>query len=458
MFIGREKEIEAVVDFLTSKGSMLIYGLRRVGKTSLIKHVLSSNNHKYIYFECIKASEEENVSLFVNLLKEQLGFVDASFLTFSSVFKLLNTQYPDYVVVIDEYSYLKQFYLESKKSGYKERAETLDSEFQNIIDEFSSNLNIILSGSSINIMKNLLEHRNPLYGRFKKVINLKQFNYLETKKLLNKLSNKDVIAFYSVFGGSPHVLTKIDQSKDLRTNITNLLLDEYGELKNHINSNVLSELDNDPELHDVLNAIKNGCKKYKEIEDKSHITTSGLLDKKLKKLISLDILEEYYPINYQHDKTKKYYRIKDNLLKFYYAYIFREENTISLLSKEKFYETKIEPSITTFISLRFENIVKDYFSIAFSKGMYKDYVDIGSYFTSNSEFDCVIKKKDKKYIVYEAKYYSNPIDEKIIQTELKQIQDIKGIDVDEIGFVSSSGYKSILKGIKYLELKDIFFE
>ena len=30
--------------------------------------------------------------------------------------------------------------------------------------------------------------------------------------------------------------------------------------------------------------------------------------------------------------------------------------------------------------------------------------------------------------------------------------------IDEIGFVSSSGYKAKLENIKYLELKDIFFE
>lgn len=37
MFVGREKELKRINDFLSHKGALMVYGLRRIGKTTLIK-------------------------------------------------------------------------------------------------------------------------------------------------------------------------------------------------------------------------------------------------------------------------------------------------------------------------------------------------------------------------------------------------------------------------------------
>lgn len=458
MFVGREKEIGIMREFLSKKGAMLIYGLRRVGKTTLIKKVLDDSNRPYIYFECQKTDEKTNVSLLVSLLKEQVGFVDASFDSFLSLIKEFNKSYKDYILVIDEYSLIKQYYFQSRKTGYSEKAEELDSEFQVIIDQYVTNINLIISGSSIHIMKQLTEHKNPLYGRFVTEINLLQFNYLDAKKMLEPINYRDLISFYSVFGGSPFVLDKIDSKQSLKDNIVKLILDESGALRTHLRNNVISELENDPDLHDILNVIKNGSKRYKDIKEQAHIETAGLLDKKLTKLLELDIIDVKYPIGKEEDKTKKYYQIKDNLLKFYYAYVFRQENRISLLSPGRYYDLYIVPSIKEFISRRFENIVRNYFSIAISKGQYEEIIDIGSYFTNDNEYDCVFKKNNNKYSVYEVKHLTNPMSIAAQKEEIRQVNLINGLDIDEIGFVNASGFNEKIDNIKYLELKDIFFE
>lgn len=458
MFVAREKELKIIDEFLSKKGALLVYGLRRVGKTTLIKKAIENSGKPYVYFECQKADEEKNVSLFIDLLKEQLGFVEADFKTFSSVFREINKHYKNYVIIIDEYSLIKQFYYQSKKPGYSQKADELDSEFEAIIDQYISNLNLIISGSSIHIMKQLTEHKSPLYGRFDSTIVLSQFNYLDSKRMLPSLLNKDLISFYSVFGGSPFVLERLNPSKTLKENICELILEDNGKLRTHLNNNVINELEADVELHDVLNSIKNGLKKYNEIQNQTHILTSGLLDKKLTKLVELGLIEAKYPIGKESDKKKKYYQIKDNLLKFYYAFVFRQDNRINLLTPSKYYDVYIEPSLKEYISKRFENIVRDYFTIAISKGMYEEIIDIGSFFTGDSEFDCVLEKKNKKYTIFEVKHYKDPMKESIQLEEINKIKNIKGIDVDEIGFVCSSGFERKIDGICYLELNDLFFE
>ena len=457
MFVAREKEIKTINEFLTNRGALLVYGLRRVGKTTLIDKVLRDSKRTFVYFECQKTDEKTNVSLLVDLLKEQIGFIDAKFDSFLPVIKELNQRYKDSVIVIDEYSLIKQYYLQSKKMGANEKAEQLDSEFQNIIDQHTNNINLIISGSSIHIMKQLTDHRSPLYGRFLYEINLQMFNYLEAKKMLNNLSNDNVVAFYSIFGGSPYVLEKIDTNKSLKENICDLILEEDGRLRSHLRNNVINELENDSDLHDILDVIKNGAKKYNEIEEQAHILTSGLLDKKLNKLLELDIIEAKFPIGREGDKKKKYYQIKDNLLKFYYAYVFRQDNRIKLLTSKRYYELYIEPSLKEYISRRFENVVKEYFTHAIARGLYQEVVDIGSYFTNDSEFDCVLKKNNGKYSIYEVKYYSKSMKISEQRKEMRQIETIKGLDVDEVGFVCSSGFEGKIDNVKYIYLNDIFF-
>lgn len=458
MFVAREKELKIINDFLQEKGALLVYGLRRVGKTTLIKKSIEDSKRPYIYFECQKTSEENNVKLFVDLLKEQLDFVDAEFDKFAPVFKELNNRYQDYVVIIDEYSSMKEYYFQSRKPGYNEKAEELDSEFETIVDQYLENTNLIISGSSIHIMKQLTEHKSPLYGRFRNVIALSQFNYLEAKEMLNKLSNRDLIAFYSVFGGSPYVLEKIDTSKSIKENICELILEENGKLRTHLRSNVINELESDNDLHDILNVIKNGSKKYNEIEEKAHIETSGLLDKRLTKLLELDIIEVRFPIGKEGDRRKKYYQIQDNLLKFYYAYVFRQDNRIKLLTPSRYYDLYIEPSIRDFISRRFENIVRDYFTISISKGGHEEIIDIGSYYYEQYEFDCVYRKKNGNYSFYEAKHYVKPMKQSEQTKKIEQIKSIKGIDIDEIGFVCTGGFEKKIDGIKYIDLDELFFQ
>lgn len=456
MFIGRKQEKAKITDYLKNKHSMLVYGLRRVGKTTLIKQSLDEQHADYIYFECEKSNEENNVSLFVKLINEKYSESYGEYATFEDVIVQLNKHHPDAVIVIDEYSYIKDYYLASKKSDSSLKAIELDSEFQRIIDNHLKTNKLILCGSSISIMSGLLEYNNPLHGRFDTIINLQPFSYLETKEMFPSLSNNEIIRLYAVFGGSPYILSKYNQTKSFENNICDLLLDQDGDVYRHINSNVLGELDKDPDLNIILNVIKNGSKKYGDIDRSINRTSAGLLDKRLKKLMELNIVEKQYPIGHEGDKKKAYYVLKDNLLKFYYAYIYREENRISLLGSARYYETYIAKSINEYISRRFENIVREYFSLKVKKGGYKSIIDIGTYFTSTNEYDCVFKKNDGTYSIYEVKYLKSQLSKGEMLKEIDQINQIKGINISEIGFVCSSGFETKLPNIKYLDLDQIF--
>lgn len=456
MFIGRKYEQSKIISLLEKGRAMLVYGLRRVGKTTLIKNTLEKQKAEYVYFECEKTSEESNVYSLVALLNEKYSESYGEYKTFKQVFELINKHYKNLTIVIDEYSYMKEYYLLSRKTDSNLKALELDSEFQYIIDNLLANNKLILCGSSISIMKGLLEYSSPLYGRFNTVINLEPFSYLEVKEMFPSLSNINIIEIYSIFGGSPYVLSKYDENKTLEDNIMSLLLHKDGDIYRHVTNNILLELDKDPDLNSVLNCIKNSDKKYSDIEQASKRSSSGLLDKQLKKLLELNIIEKKYPIGHEGDKRKAHYSLKDNLLRFYYAYIYQQENRITLLGFKRYYDSYISKSINEFISRRFENVVKSYFSLKVKNGLYPNIIDIGTYFMPNNEYDCVYKKDDGTYTFFEVKYKTNKLTENDMLQEIKQINDIKGISISEIGFVCSSGFETKLPNVTYLDLDDLF--
>jgi len=456
MFVGRAEEKARIRLFLEKQRAMLVYGLRRVGKTTLIREALEDNGAEYLYFECEKATEESNVASLIALINEKYLESYGQYQTFRQVFELLNKHHKGMTIVIDEYSYLKEYYLMSKKPDSNAKALEIDSEFQNIIDNHLTDVRLILCGSSISIMKGLLEYNSPLYGRFNQTIDLSPFNYLEVGEMFPSLSHRQIVEIYAIFGGSPYVLSKYDGKRSLESNICALLLGRDGEVYRHVKNNVLMELDKDPDLNLILNCIKNGDKKYGDIEASTNVSSSGLLDKRLKKLMDLDIIEKKYPIGKEGDKRKAHYSLKDNLLRFYYAYIYRQENRIALLGPKRYFDVYISRSIDEFISRRFENVVRSYFSLMVRKDFYPEIIDIGSYFTANNEFDCVLQKDDRTYAFFEAKYKEKPLTKKEMIEEIEQIQSIKGINVSEIGFVCSSGFEERLPNVTYKSLTDIF--
>ena len=168
LFVARSQELSQLAGAMRqSNHAALIYGKRRVGKTRLIKEALKTQTRTVIYYECIKGTVKENVDAFVKvLLEERVLPFSSSFDTFQDVFAFLNSLSREFVVVIDEYPYLSSF-VDSKK---------IDSIFQSIVDTRLGNISLVLSGSQISVMKNMLEEKDALYGRFGLIIHLQELN------------------------------------------------------------------------------------------------------------------------------------------------------------------------------------------------------------------------------------------------------------------------------------------
>ena len=83
MFIGRSQELKIINELLDkNSGSLMVYGKRKMGKTTLLTHALKDSKDKTIYYECIKAPIKDNVDGLVGVLIKE-GVIP-SMLSFSS--------------------------------------------------------------------------------------------------------------------------------------------------------------------------------------------------------------------------------------------------------------------------------------------------------------------------------------------------------------------------------------
>lgn len=438
MFIGRETELLQLQEILAQPGkhAVMLYGRRRVGKSTLILKAIKNMTCKVIYYECLMTSLEENLRSLEAKVKACYNNKFLHFANLEELFEFVGTQQEKAVIIIDEYAYLKKI----------ENAHYIDSLFQRIIDNSKENIDLVLLGSYVGMMKELLKEENPLFGRFSLVLHITPFDYYDASLFYPELSAAAKPALYAVFGGSPFVNVLINEKENLEENIERLLLNANSPVSIYMEYILLAELSKVANANMILSALANGKKRYGEIEQLISANNNGTLDKQLKNLLEMEIIQKVYPINKKNDKKKTFYEISDNLVRFYYTYVYNKRDVIARIGAKNFYELYIKNSIRTFISHRYEAIVREYFSRQLREGKRADVYDIGTFWYDmpkekrSGEFDCVLEQK-RGYAFYEVKYYEQPFSKSEAEAEAQQLKNVLSfMEVNKIGFVALSGF------------------
>ncbi len=404
-----------------------------------------------LFFEALEGDYSTNLDLFTSMLSGKLSLQLGTYKSFIELFSLLKLANRPMVLVIDEYQYLKQ----TKKKN------EVDSDFKQVIDSLPDNIKLILTGSYVSIMKELLLEENPLFGRFQLILNLGELDYLESKEFYPSATASQAICINAVFGGSPYMHSAYDPKQSLEDNIKQLLINTTGLGRTYIEFILFKEVGKAGILNDVLRLLGNGKKRYSQIESGLNMKSSGLLAYYLDLLQDMNLVECIVPINSKSDKKKRFYAISDNLVRFYYAYIHSHKSTIQNIGVDLFYESYIKPSLDTFVSYRFEAMVRSYLKRVLSTKTDTNVLDIGTYWYDdavnhrNSEFDCVVKFSNH-YTVYEVKFYTSPMSADEIEEEAIKIRSIKGLSPVSIGFVCSSGFEARPEGYEFLTAEDIY--
>ena len=413
-FVDREQEMETLQSEYEKDGSALVvlYGRRRVGKTTLISEFIKDKNA--LFFLASEESEAQNRSL----LKEKVAeFINSDLLRSAEVKSwdvlfqsIMDTPFESKpVIVLDEFQYL----------GKANPA--FPSIFQRIWEEIlkDKSVMVILCGSLISMMESqTLAYGSPLYGRRTAQIRLKQIPFAYYHEFFPGKSHRELIEMYAVTGGVPKYIELFSESGDIYSAIRKCVLNRSGYLYDEPHFLLQQEVTEVGSYFSIMRAIAAGNSKLSAISAVLEIKATSLT-KYLKTLIDLDILEREVPITEENpERSKKgLYKIKDNYLRFWFAFVYPNMSFIESGHSE-IVMNKIKKSLVrNHIAFVYEDVCKERMWELNAEDRWPfNFTKLGRYWDARTEVDiAALDPEGKNLILGECKYWQETVDVDVLR-------------------------------------------
>ena len=353
MFVGREKELSDL-NSRYERGSFefaVIYGRRRVGKTTLINEFVKDK--ECIVYTATETNEKQNltdISQSIYALSDEFKGSNAVFDSFRDAFETVFRmgEKRRIVFVIDEYPYLA------------ECSKGLSSVLQLCIDKYhgTSQVFLILCGSSMSFMENqVMGYKSPLYGRRTCQYKIRPFDFFETASFYSRFKPNDLAVIYGMTGGIPLYLSMMNDKMSVEQNIKQNYLTPNAYLYEEPQNLIKQECRDASQYNSIISAIASGATRVSEICSKTGIDSS-LTSNYLTKLIGLGIVKRETAFGAKNDK-KSIYTIEDLMFRFWYRFVQDNTSIINRGLADVVYN-KIEPHLTEFMGAVFEEICIQY--------------------------------------------------------------------------------------------------
>ena len=407
-FVDREQEMDTLQKEYERNGSALVvlFGRRRVGKTTLISRFIQDK--KALFFLASEEPESQNRRSFQ---EKAAAFLNSDLLknvevkTWDVLFKaIMDTTFDSKpVIVLDEFQYL----------GKSNPA--FPSVFQRIWEEIlkDKSVMVILCGSLISMMQSqTLTYGSPLYGRRTAQIRLKQIPFRYYHEFFPDMSRKELIEMYAVTGGVPKYIELFSQSRDIYSAIEECVLNRSGYLYDEPHFLLQQEVSEVGSYFSIIKAIAAGNTKLSAIAGVLEVKSTSLT-KYLKTLIDLDILEREVPVTEDNpEKSKKgLYKIKDNYLRFWFAFVYPNRSFIES-GHSRIVMDKIRKNLVRcHIAFVYEDVCKERMWEMNTQSIWPFYFSkLGRYWDSKEEIDiAAIDPEGKNLILGECKYWQEPV-------------------------------------------------
>lgn len=415
MFTGRKKELRELESRYNSGRFEfgVIFGARRIGKTSLIYHFAQGKNA--FIFQARRGTKEDNLRVFTREFNKFRGMSSHyRFDSFESALDEVAEYAKDkrFLFVIDEVAYL----------CFKDKA--FLSDLQHYIDNVfkDKNIMLILSGSNISFMEDILESQSdPLYKRATFSINVRKLPYNEALEMLDGVKEEEKLSYMSIFGEYPYYLAMINKTLSFEDNMKNLLFNEYGTLIDAPDKVLPSGIAEKNTYNSILMAIAQRKRFSKEIAD-SVGEDANYIAKYLSSLVRMQVLEKRESFN--RNQKLNYYEISDPLLKFWYGVIIDNKELITMgMGDIAYYESK--EKIKDYISHGFEEVVLSYMrELNINRKLPNLYGEIRNYKVDNSQLGRSIEldglasgigSSSDCLLVIECKYRKKPVSKSVYE-------------------------------------------
>lgn len=328
-FYNRENELaelEKLKNQSRQKGGKLVVltGMRRVGKTLLVKEFCK--NSPFFYFFIEKKPEPLLCSDLAPLIQGKISFpMVGEIKHFKDLFLLLleSSKKEEMTVVIDEF---QEFY-QINPAVY--------SEIQNLWDTYKqdSKMLLIVVGSVYSLMHKIFEDKKePLFGRADRTLKLSPFSIPVLAKVLKDhhiTGVENIFDFYVLTGSVPKYLDLLMTNQiRSRSEILSFMLSEFSPFLDEGKNFLIEEFGKEYGTYfAILELLSIGKTSRPEIESLLGRNIGGYLEK----------LEETYhliyrvlPLGEKPASRLLKFAIRDPFLHFWFRFIYRNRSAIEL--------------------------------------------------------------------------------------------------------------------------------
>lgn len=415
-FVGRDYEQGLLQQQYKASGSNLVvvYGRRRVGKSTLLDHFLSNKNNVLRYEALEGLSQQAQITQF----KRQL-------LLSSKDPMLKNMEFQSWNDVFD---YLTQGFLKGsqKKVLFIDEFQWLAGGRSNLVSLIKyywdnhwskQNVMIILCGSVASFMVGKLIKSKALYGRISLEIHLQGLSPREVKQFFRgKRSEDEILRYILTFGGIPKYLEELNLSRSYKQNIEKLCFTRNGFFVDEATKIFYNQFREPKTYIEIVQALRKTSLSFKEISEHLGISSGGGLKSYLDNLELAGIITGYIPFGLNAKSKFKKYRIVDEYMAFYHKFI---EPHAKLINNSKLSFSQIEKSLEIWFGFAFERFIQKHaIAVAHEMGFGDEVLDWGSWHqkhtAENCQIDLVFKRSDKVIVLCEVKYLNEKVGFEII--------------------------------------------
>ncbi|CAN5622283.1 ATP-binding protein [soil metagenome] len=412
-FIGREKEIQALRRELDRgrPSVVVVLGRRRAGKSRLLVEV--TRGRPTIYYQATRIAESMSLDLFKKEVERTVGS-DALLASLGDWLGVLayleqvaTTRIAGLTVVLDEFPYLC------------EAAPALLSIFQKSCDglrDRGSPLNLILCGSKIAFMEELLGEKNPMHGRQTLELDVAPLSFRDAARFFPNWSPEDRLKAYGIFGGIPYYLNLCDPQATLRDNVFDLVLSTGAPLNDEPNNLLQAELRDVTRYATILRAVADGCTTSGDIIGRiREIRDASALAPYVRKLEELRLIRIVRSLDATERERNRRYYLDDPFLAFWYRFSLPNASPLAAGHAEEVWSHAIEPYLDDYMGGLFEWICRDYTRLYSPEILPRAAQEVGQLWAADYDIDVAGRMLDNTFFSGECKWWNTAIGQNVLE-------------------------------------------
>lgn len=346
-FVDRIEETHRLKTVLSrDRAVVIVYGRRRLGKSELIKRVLTEDD---IYFLADRSEGRHQRELLARVIALSIpDFDKVEYPDWETLFRAINYRIRQRITLcLDEFPYMVELSPE------------LPSVLQKLIDEKSLRFNLIFCGSSQNMMYGTFFDSNaPLYGRTSATIKLTPIRPPYLQEALQIEDPVRVIEEYSVWGGVPRYWELREPEASFEDSLWNNIFSANGTLYEEPTKLLMDDAKDIVKTATLMSYVGSGANRLSEIASRAGEPATNL-SRPLKKLVDLGFLEREVPFGTNEKASKKsLYKIADPFMAFYYQFVIPNRSFIEL-GRKKPIEQALGLHFSEYVSMQWERLCRD---------------------------------------------------------------------------------------------------